>query len=54
MDGWWANCIRNQEEREWIGSVIKKARINDSFVFTRKMYEDALERRRKTGRLADN
>lgn len=54
MDRWWANCIRNKEEREWVGSMIRKARISDSFVFTRKMYEDALERRLKTGKLADD
>ena len=49
MDRWWANCIREQDEREWIGSLIKGVRVNDGFVFTRKIYEDALERRQQMG-----
>jgi hypothetical protein len=51
MDQWWANCIRNDEERTWIGSLIKKVRTDEEFVFKREMYEQALERRRETGRL---
>jgi len=53
MDRWWANCIRNQEEREQIGLLIRKVRANDDFVFTRKMYEGVLERRQQTGKLVD-
>lgn len=51
MDKWWANCIRNEEEREWIGGVMQKARRDSEFVFTREMYERALQRRKETGSL---
>ncbi|OBZ68903.1 Opioid growth factor receptor-like protein 1 [Grifola frondosa] len=51
MDRWWANCLRNEQEREWIGGIIRKVRTNSEYVFTRKMYEEALERRKKTGSL---
>ncbi|KAL4249079.1 opioid growth factor receptor family protein [Abortiporus biennis] len=53
MDRWWANCLRNEQEREWIGGMITKVRTSerDEFVFTRAMYEAALERRRETGSL---
>ncbi|KIP09647.1 hypothetical protein PHLGIDRAFT_86230 [Phlebiopsis gigantea 11061_1 CR5-6] len=53
MDNWWANCNRNTEEREWIGALIDRVREDADFVFTRQMYEDALERRRQTGRLVE-
>lgn len=50
MDQWWANCIRNEEEREWIAGMIKKVRTaRDGYVFTREMYLGALERRSRTG-----
>ncbi|EKM51744.1 uncharacterized protein PHACADRAFT_262059 [Phanerochaete carnosa HHB-10118-sp] len=49
MDQWWANCIRDEKEREWIGQLIAAVRGNAEFVFTREMYERALERRRETG-----
>lgn len=48
MDRWWANCIRNDEERQWVGDLINRVRDGD-LVFTRQMYEDALERRKQTG-----
>ncbi|KAI0338989.1 hypothetical protein BDW22DRAFT_1432191 [Trametopsis cervina] len=50
MDRWWANCIRNVEEREWIGKLIKKVRAGD-LEFTRSLYEEVLQSR-KEGRLA--
>ncbi|KAF7980475.1 hypothetical protein HWV62_37954 [Athelia sp. TMB] len=60
MDRWWANCLRNEGEREWIGAEIRKVRaaeatINKSemFVFTREAYESALERRKVTGKFAE-
>ena len=53
MDRWWANCIRNDEERQWIGALIDRVRDGD-LVFTRKMYEDALERRKQTGSLDES
>ncbi|KAJ7784428.1 opioid growth factor receptor conserved region-domain-containing protein [Mycena metata] len=49
MDRWWANCIRNSEEREWVGGVIRKVRSEDGYVFTREMYTAALEQRLRTG-----
>jgi len=59
MDRWWANCLRNRGEREWIGNIIKKVRdaqgADDSepFLFTRKMYESVLEKRKTTGELGE-
>lgn len=46
MDKWWANCIRNDKEREWIAGVIKRVRGGD-IVFTQKMYEEAMEWRKE-------
>jgi len=52
MDRWWANCLRNEEEREWIGDLIYSVRSDEEdFVFTQEAYEQALERRARTGRL---
>ncbi|KAI6114427.1 opioid growth factor receptor conserved region-domain-containing protein [Pisolithus sp. B1] len=48
MDRWWANCIRNDREREWIAQVIARVR-SGQLVFTRQMYENVLEGRRQTG-----
>jgi hypothetical protein len=53
MDNWWANCIRNDKEREWVGNIIRKVREDEYFVFTREMYEKALERRKETGSFGD-
>ncbi|KAF8169261.1 opioid growth factor receptor conserved domain-containing protein [Pholiota molesta] len=37
MDRWWSNCMRNEEERSWVGNLIRKVRLaEDGFVFTRK------------------
>ncbi|EDR13275.1 uncharacterized protein LACBIDRAFT_308954 [Laccaria bicolor S238N-H82] len=53
MDRWWANCIRNDEERQWIGETIRKVRLqSDEFTFTRDEYEKYLESRR-TGHKVD-
>ena len=53
MDRWWANCIRNEEERLWIRDRIQKVRsAEDGYVFTRQDYEKALQNRTETGRLA--
>ncbi len=53
MDRWWANCIRNEEERLWIRRLIQKVRsAEDGYVFTRQDYEKALQSRIETGRLA--
>lgn len=51
MDKWWANCLRNEQEREWVGGMIRKVRTDEEFVFTREMYEKALGRREETGSL---
>ncbi|CAG8623386.1 5252_t:CDS:2, partial [Acaulospora colombiana] len=51
MDRWWANCIRDESERSFIGHLISQVRSNN-IQFTRKMYEKALERRARTGQLA--
>ncbi|KZT23460.1 hypothetical protein NEOLEDRAFT_1157332 [Neolentinus lepideus HHB14362 ss-1] len=51
MDRWWANCLRNEDERSWIAGVTRKVRARSDFVFSRETYEEALERRRTTGRL---
>nr|GAT60172.1 predicted protein [Mycena chlorophos] len=54
MDRWWANCIRNEEEREWIAGMIAKVRGGEpDFVFTRDMYKEALLRRQSTGSFRD-
>ena len=60
MDRWWANCLRDEGEREWIGAEIRKVRAaegatskSEAFVFTREAYEGALERRKVTGKLAE-
>jgi len=43
MDKWWANCVRNKEDREWIGSIITSVRQgSDEYVFTREMYKNAV------------
>lgn len=51
MDGWWANCMRDNADREWVLKTIEKVRTG-KIVFTRAMYESALERRRLTGSFA--
>jgi hypothetical protein len=53
MDRWWANCLRSEGDRKWIGAMIKRVREEESFVFTRDMYEHAVERRCRDGKLAD-
>ncbi|KAI1794880.1 opioid growth factor receptor conserved domain-containing protein [Ganoderma leucocontextum] len=51
MDRWWANCVRNYEERAWINDTIQKTRTGSSkFVFTDESYQDALKRRKETGK----
>jgi len=52
MDKWWANCIRDEEERLWIGDLVRKVRsADDGYAFTRQEYKKALEHRAKTGKL---
>ncbi|OCH88684.1 hypothetical protein OBBRIDRAFT_795005 [Obba rivulosa] len=56
MDRWWANCLRNDAERDWIGGLIEKVRQGqkeeDGFVWTRSLYERALEQRKEKGSLS--
>ena len=51
MDRWWANCLRNKDERAWIGRLIRDVRQHD-FILTRALYERALAARRQTGNLS--
>ncbi|KAF9533237.1 opioid growth factor receptor conserved region-domain-containing protein [Crepidotus variabilis] len=52
MDRWWANCLRNEHERSFIGQLIRKVRSSgDEYVLTRREYEAILEHRAKTGKL---
>ena len=51
MDRWWANCVRNHEERAWINDTIQKARSGSAkYVFTDEKYREALKKRNETGR----
>ena len=53
MDRWWANCVRRDWERYWINEKIARARDKDAdepFVFTREMYEAAINNWIKKGR----
>lgn len=48
MDRWWANCLRNEDERKWIGDLISKVRsASGDWKFTREMYEGALKSRKE-------
>ena len=52
MDRWWANCIRDEEERQWIGNLIQKVRNPDEgYVFSRTDYEKVILHRAETGKL---
>jgi hypothetical protein len=51
MDRWWANCLRNEADREWIGLTIKKARNGE--IFSREKYEASLLRRKESGSIAE-
>jgi len=51
MDRWWANCIRNQEERRAIREAITKVR-SGQMTFTREMYEGALKHRKEARTLS--
>lgn len=51
IDRWWANCLRHEQEREWIGGIIRKVRTDVKYRFTREMYQRALKRREETGSL---
>ncbi|KAG1906625.1 opioid growth factor receptor conserved region-domain-containing protein [Suillus fuscotomentosus] len=51
MDRWWANCLRNKADREWIGLTIKKGRNGETF--SREKYEASLQRRKESGSIAE-
>jgi hypothetical protein len=53
MDRWWANCMRNEEERQWIGNLIQKVRNTEEgyVVFSRQDYEKVILHRAETGKL---
>jgi hypothetical protein len=42
MDNWWANCLRNEREREEVCELIGKVRQGSGFVYTREMYEKVM------------
>lgn len=48
MDRWWANCIRNQEEREWIRELIRRVRTGQ-LGFERDDYERVMNVRERLG-----
>ena len=53
MDRWWANCIRRDRARDWINQKIATARdrdVDEPFVFTREMYEAAINNWNTEGR----
>ncbi|KAF9221649.1 hypothetical protein BS17DRAFT_785124 [Gyrodon lividus] len=52
MDRWWANCIRDDYERAWVGRAIANVRAGG--VFTRQMYENAMMSRQSSGRFPDD
>ncbi|KAL0581154.1 hypothetical protein V5O48_000844 [Marasmius crinis-equi] len=49
MDRWWANCIRDDAERNWIAEEIERVRARDGHIFTTDMYKKALSNRRAEG-----
>lgn len=51
MDRWWARCIRNDEERAFVGGVIGQVR-REELLFTRDMYEKVLQNRKEYGKLS--
>ena len=53
MDQWWANCVRNEEERKQIGEMIRDVREGEDGVWTREKYVEALKRRKETGKLEE-
>ncbi|KAI0373711.1 hypothetical protein BV20DRAFT_962288 [Pilatotrama ljubarskyi] len=53
MDRWWANCLRDENERTWVNDLVRKARTDPGFVFTNEAYRAALRRRQETGSFED-
>ncbi|KAI8978764.1 opioid growth factor receptor conserved region-domain-containing protein [Trametes punicea] len=49
MDRWWANCLRNDEERRWVNDMVRRVRSQSDFVFTEDEYRNSLRRRKETG-----
>lgn len=55
MDRWWANCVRNEQERQTIAQLVRRVRQpTDGYVFTRDVYEKLLTDRATTGRLGED
>ncbi|KZV82902.1 hypothetical protein EXIGLDRAFT_684399 [Exidia glandulosa HHB12029] len=48
MDRWWANCVRNDADRAWVGAIIKQVRAGRKS-FSRADYTSALQRHVDTG-----
>ncbi|CEL62493.1 hypothetical protein RSOLAG1IB_04849 [Rhizoctonia solani AG-1 IB] len=52
LDKWWANCNRNDQERETVQDVISRIRDkSNKWVFTRAMYEQMIHSRETQGAL---
>lgn len=49
MDGYWRHCLRNEEERKWVGGVV--AYVRKGGEWDEGDYREALERRKRTGKL---
>ncbi|KAN0087531.1 Opioid growth factor receptor (OGFr) conserved region domain containing protein [Tylopilus felleus] len=52
MDRWWANCMRDDHERDWVGQAI--AKVRSGRLFTREMYETAMRVRQSSGKFPDD
>lgn len=52
MDGYWRWCIRNEEERDWVGATIEAVRTGERG-WSEEDYREALRRREKTGSFSE-
>ena len=44
MDRWWANCVRDEEERKAIHGLLQKVRSGEEgYTFTRSEYEKCMQ-----------
>ncbi|CAE6460605.1 unnamed protein product [Rhizoctonia solani] len=53
LDQWWANCNRNEQERETVGAIVARVRDKtNKWTFTRAMYEQMIHGRETENTLA--
>ena len=45
--------MRDEDEREWIGGMIRDVREGEDGVWTKEKYVEALKRRKETGKLEE-